>query len=160
MASGKDIERRLVLQRSNIPQFASGGTGTSPAGISSSHFVVCNQNHDQVGNRAAGERLSALVDFEALKLAAGVTLLSPYVPMLFMGEEYGETAPFQYFISHLDPALVEAVRRGRREEFAAFGWQDMVPDPQDEATFRRSQLQHQLKEKEPHAGAVALLQRT
>ena len=125
--------------------------GNSPQGISPSHFVVCNQNHDQVGNRAAGERLSALVDFEALKLAAGVTLLSPYVPILFMGEEYAETAPFQYFISHLDPSLVEAVRRGRREEFAAFGWQDLVPDPQDEATFRRSQLQHRLKKEEPHA---------
>ncbi len=128
--------------------------GNSPEGISASHFVVCNQNHDQVGNRAAGERLSALVDFEALKLAAGVTLLSPYVPILFMGEEYAETGPFQYFISHLDPALVEAVRRGRREEFAAFGWQDLVPDPQDEATFRRSQLQHRLKEKEPHSGLL------
>jgi maltooligosyltrehalose trehalohydrolase len=71
--------------------------------------------------------------------------------MLFMGEEYAETAPFQYFISHLDPVLVEAVRRGRREEFAAFGWQDLIPDPQDEGTFRRSQLRHHLKEKEPHA---------
>jgi maltooligosyltrehalose trehalohydrolase len=128
--------------------------GSSAKGISSSHFVVCNQNHDQVGNRAAGERLSALVDFEALKLAAGVTLLSPYVPLLFMGEEYGETAPFQYFISHLDSELVEAVRRGRRAEFAAFGWQDMVPDPQDETTFRSSQLQHHLKEQEPHASLL------
>jgi maltooligosyltrehalose trehalohydrolase len=128
--------------------------GNSPEGISSSHFVVCNQNHDQVGNRAGGERLSALVDFEALKLAAGVTLLSPYVPMLFMGEEYSETAPFQYFISHLDPALVEAVRRGRRQEFADFGWQDLVPDPQDESTFRRSQLRHELKEEEHHASML------
>jgi maltooligosyltrehalose trehalohydrolase len=125
--------------------------GNSPKGISSTHFVVCSQNHDQVGNRAEGERLSVLVDFESLKLAAGMTLLSPYVPLLFMGEEYAETAPFQYFISHLDSALVEAVRHGRREEFAAFGWQDMVPDPQDEATFCRSKLQHQLKENEPHA---------
>ncbi len=125
--------------------------GNSPRGISSSHFVVCNQNHDQVGNRAAGERLSALVDVEALKLAAGVTLLSPFVPMLFMGEEYGETAPFQYFTSHLDAGLVEAVRRGRRDEFKAFGWEGLVPDPQDEATFRRSQLQHSVKVQEPHA---------
>lgn len=125
--------------------------GNSPHGISSSHFVVCNQNHDQVGNRAAGERLSALVDFEALKLAAGVTLLSPFVPLLFMGEEYGETAPFQYFISHLDAGLVEAVRRGRREEFSAFGWDGVVPDPQDEATFHRSQLQHSRKQDEPYA---------
>lgn len=125
--------------------------GNSPEGISSSHFVVFNQNHDQVGNRAAGERLSSLVDFESFKLAAGITVLSPYVPLLFMGEEYGEKAPFEYFISHLDPGLVEAVRRGRREEFAGFGWQDLVPDPQDEAPFGGSKLQHCLKEKDPHA---------
>jgi maltooligosyltrehalose trehalohydrolase len=125
--------------------------GNSPRGISRSHFVVCSQNHDQVGNRAAGERLTALVDFEALKLAAGVSLLSPFVPLLFMGEEYGETAPFQYFTSHLDAGLVAAVRHGRREEFAAFGWEGLVPDPQDEATFRRSKLQHQLRENDKHA---------
>jgi maltooligosyltrehalose trehalohydrolase len=121
--------------------------------------VVCNQNHDQVGNRAAGERLSSLVNFEALKLAAGITLLSPFVPMLFMGEEYGETAPFQYFTSHGDPALVEAVRRGRREEFAAFGWEGRVPDPQDEQTFSRSYLDHSLKEKEPHRTLLRFYQR-
>ncbi len=124
--------------------------GNSAEGLEVSKFVVCSQNHDQVGNRAAGERLTDLVTFEALKLAAGITLLSPFVPMLFMGEEYGEPAPFQYFVSHGDPALVEAVRRGRREEFAAFGWQVSVPDPQDEETFRRSILDHSLKERDPH----------
>ncbi len=124
--------------------------GNSPRGLSPAKFVVCNQNHDQVGNRAAGERLTGLVNFEALKLAAAVTLLSPFVPMLFMGEEYGETAPFQYFTSHGDPELVEAVSRGRREEFAAFGWEQSVPDPQAEQTFSRSGLDHSLKEKEPH----------
>ena len=124
--------------------------GNCPSGIAPSKFVVCTQNHDQVGNRAAGERLTALVDFESLKLAAGINLLSPFVPLLFMGEEYGETAPFQYFTSHGDPALVEAVRRGRREEFASFGWKGSVPDPQDEQTFVRSSLNHSLKEKDPH----------
>jgi maltooligosyltrehalose trehalohydrolase len=124
--------------------------GNSPRGITSSHFVVCTQNHDQVGNRAAGERLSSLTDFESAKLAAGITLLSPFVPLLFMGEEYAETAPFQYFTSHGDPDLVEAVRRGRREEFAAFGWQTEVPDPQDERTFLRSKLNPELKLREPH----------
>lgn len=98
-------------------------------------FVVFAQNHDQVGNRARGERLSTLVSFDGLKLAAGMVLLSPFVPLLFMGEEYGETAPFLYFTSHSDPTLVEAVRKGRLEEFAAFGCEDEVPDPQDEATF-------------------------
>jgi maltooligosyltrehalose trehalohydrolase len=126
--------------------------GNSPRGIAASQVVVCNQNHDQVGNRAAGERLSSLVNFESLKLAAGITLLSPFVPLLFMGEEYGETAPFQYFTSHGDPELVEAVRRGRREEFAAFGWEaeKAVPDPQDESTFLRSRPDHSRKSEEPH----------
>ncbi len=124
--------------------------GNSPRGLSPAKFVVCTQNHDQVGNRAGGERLATLVNFEAQKLAAGITLLSPFVPMLFMGEEYGEQAPFQYFTSHADPALVEAVRRGRQEEFAAFGWKGSVPDPQDEQTFLRSHLDHSLKEKQQH----------
>lgn len=128
--------------------------GNSPEGIASSKFVVCTQNHDQVGNRAAGERLTALVDFESLKLAAGINLLSPFLPLVFMGEEYGEPAPFQYFTSHGDSALVEAVRRGRREEFAAFGWQESVPDPQDEQTFLRSHLKHSLNEAQPHRTLV------
>jgi maltooligosyltrehalose trehalohydrolase len=137
--------------RGQYSRFRERKHGNSTRGLSPAHFVVCNQNHDQVGNRAAGERLSVLVDFESQKLAAGATLLSPFVPLLFMGEEYGETASFQYFTSHLDAGLVEAVRRGRREEFSAFGWEGTVPDPQDESTFRRSQLQHFLKEREPHA---------
>lgn len=125
--------------------------GNEPPLLACSRFVVYDQNHDQVGNRAAGDRLSALVPFEAQKIAAGITLLSPFTPLIFMGEEYGETAPFQYFTSHGDPALVEAVRRGRREEFAAFGWQDAVPDPQDEQTFLRSHLNSSLRGQEPHA---------
>jgi maltooligosyltrehalose trehalohydrolase len=134
--------------------------GNSPRGIAASQVVVCNQNHDQVGNRAAGERLSSLVNFESLKLAAGITLLSPFVPLLFMGEEYGETAPFQYFTSHGDPELVEAVRRGRREEFAAFGWEaeKAVPDPQDESTFLRSKPDHSRKSEEPHRTLLRLYQ--
>jgi maltooligosyltrehalose trehalohydrolase len=118
--------------------------GNSPSDSKPSHFVVCNQNHDQIGNRAAGDRLSTLVDFESLKLAAGVTLLSRFVPLLFMGEEYGETAPFQYFTSHEDSALAEAVRKGRQDEFAAFGWSGKIPDPQSQATFDASRLHHQL----------------
>ncbi len=137
-------------------QFRQRHHGNSPHGISADHFVVCNQNHDQIGNRASGERLGQLVDFESLKLAAGITLLSPFVPLLFMGEEYGEQAPFQYFTSHLDHDLVEAVRRGRHQEFAAFGWQDSVPDPQDSGTFKRSKLQAELKNVEPHATLLRL----
>src|SRR5206468_2204390 len=82
--------------------------------IPARQFVVFAQNHDQVGNRMLGERLGCLVGFETLKLAAGIVILSPYIPLLFMGEEYGETAPFQYFTSHTDEQLMEAVRRGRR----------------------------------------------
>jgi maltooligosyltrehalose trehalohydrolase len=124
--------------------------GHSSRAIPAHQFVVCAQNHDQVGNRLLGERLSLLVPFEALKVAASVVLLSPCLPLLFMGEEYGETAPFPYFISHLDAALVEAVRRGRREEFHAFHWQGEPPDPQDEATFQRAKLQHHLRQQGPH----------
>jgi len=124
--------------------------GNSPRGLAASKFVVCTQNHDQVGNRAFGERLASLVDFESLKLGAGINLLSPFLPLLFMGEEYGETAPFQYFTSHGDPALVEAVRRGRREEFVAFGWEQSVPDPQDEQTYKGSHLDHSLRERDKH----------
>jgi maltooligosyltrehalose trehalohydrolase len=124
--------------------------GNSARGIPKSRFVVFSQNHDQVGNRALGERLSQLVSFEGQKLAAGVTLLSPFVPLLFMGEEYGETSPFLYFTSHGDQDLIEAVRRGRREEFARFGWQHEIPDPQDPATFETSKLKHELHQQEPH----------
>ena len=124
--------------------------GNSPCGLSRSHFVVFSQNHDQVGNRARGERLSALVDCEAQKLAAGATLFSPFVPLLFMGEEYGETAPFQYFTSHGDKELIEAVRRGRQEEFASFSWETDVPDPQADTTFENSKLRWQLREKDSH----------
>lgn len=103
-------------------------------------FVVCAQNHDQVGNRAKGDRLSAGVTFEQLKLAAACVLLSPHIPLLFMGEEYGETAPFPYFVHNSDAALIEAVRKGRREEFAGFGWQGDLPDPQSESTFKSAVL--------------------
>lgn len=124
--------------------------GNSPRGIPRSHFVVCSQDHDQVGNRAHGERLSAQVNFEAQKLAAGITVLSPFVPLLFMGEEYGELSPFLYFTSHGDRDLVEAVRRGRRRQFSEFGWTNDISDPQEEKTFANSKLQHNLREADPH----------
>jgi maltooligosyltrehalose trehalohydrolase len=113
--------------------------------VPAERFVVFSQNHDQVGNRMLGERLTELVSFDQLKLAAAAVILSPFIPLLFMGEEYGEEAPFPYFVSHSDPELIEAVRVGRRAEFAAFGWQGEPPDPQSEETFLRAKLNHQLK---------------
>jgi maltooligosyltrehalose trehalohydrolase len=118
--------------------------------IPAERFIVFSQNHDQVGNRIKGERLVNLVPFEALKLAAGVVLLSPFIPLLFMGEEYGEEAPFPYFISHSDPELIRAVREGRREEFASFGWQEDPPDPNAEETFLAAKLNHKLRQKGKH----------
>ena len=114
--------------------------GISSKRIPARRFVVFSQNHDQVGNRSVGDRPSQSLSFEQLKLAAGTVLLSPYIPLLFMGEEYAETAPFQYFVSHGDPALIEAVREGRKKEFAEFGWVGDIPDPQSEATFLRCKL--------------------
>src|SRR5437764_3428983 len=97
-----------------------------------------------------GERLSALVSPEKLRLAAAVMILSPFLPMLFMGEEYGEKAPFQYFTSHSDPGLIEAVRKGRLEEFDDFEWKGEAPDPHDVATFHRSKLRWRSLELEEH----------
>jgi maltooligosyltrehalose trehalohydrolase len=112
-----------------------------PAELTGERFVVCLQNHDQVGNRARGDRLSTLLHSPPRqRLAACLLLLSPYTPLLFMGEEYGEENPFPFFCSFGDAGLVEAVRQGRRREFAAFAWQGEVPDPHAEATFASARL--------------------
>jgi maltooligosyltrehalose trehalohydrolase len=114
--------------------------GASAADRPGEQFVIFTQNHDQVGNRARGDRLSTLVDFETLKLLAAALLTAPYVPMLFMGEEYGETAPFPYFVNHGDGRLLEAIRQGRRREFAAFLARGELFDADDVATFQRARL--------------------
>ena len=114
--------------------------GASPRGVPARRFVVYDQNHDQVGNRARSDRLSTIVDFESLKLSAAAVCLSPFLPLLFMGEEYGEEAPFRYFVSHTDLELIEAVRKGRREEFAAFEWRQEAPDPHATETFESARL--------------------
>jgi maltooligosyltrehalose trehalohydrolase len=132
--------------------------GNSSRAIPAQQFVVFAQNHDQVGNRPFGERLGQLVSLEALKLAAGAVILSPFIPLLFMGEEYDDTAPFQYFISHLDAQLVEAVRRGRREEFARFIWRDEPPDPQDVMTFQATRLNRCLRHEGHHRVLLAFYQ--
>ncbi len=108
-------------------------------------FVVFSQNHDQVGNRLLGDRLSKTKSIEKLKLVAGVVLLSPFIPLLFMGEEYGELAPFQYFMSYSDKSLVESVRDGRKKEFAGFQWKETMPDPQAEETFVQAKINNKLR---------------
>ena len=126
--------------------------GRSAAGLEGQHFIACLQNHDQVGNRGAGERLCHLVDAGRAKLGAAVVLLGPFVPLLFQGEEWSASAPFQYFTDFTDATLQDNVRKGRRAEFAAFSWsEDCVPDPQDEATFHRSKLDWQERDAPEHA---------
>jgi maltooligosyltrehalose trehalohydrolase len=124
----------------------------APVGdLTGDRFVVSIQNHDQVGNRALGERLSQLLEPPGRRLAASLLLLSPHLPLLFMGEEYGEERPFLFFCSFGDSQLVQNVREGRRREFAAFAWQGEVPDPQSEDTFNRSRLTWVWPEGSPHA---------
>jgi maltooligosyltrehalose trehalohydrolase len=132
--------------------------GAPAADVPADRFVVAIQNHDQVGNRAMGERLGALLDARRRRLAAAILLCAPYVPLLFMGEEYDEPHPFQYFVSHGDRDLVKAVREGRRREFADFEWRDGVPDPQAEETFETSKLQWALRTRRRHAQILALYQ--
>ncbi|MCE7060100.1 malto-oligosyltrehalose trehalohydrolase [Dyadobacter sp. CY343] len=124
--------------------------GVKAEGFPGHQFIVFSQNHDHVGNRMLGERTSQLVSFEMQKLLAGTVMVSPFLPLLFMGEEYSESNPFQYFVSHTDPELAEAVRKGRKSEFAAFHIEGDAPDPVGEETFNNSTLQWNLLEQEPH----------
>ncbi len=114
--------------------------GTPARHLPGRRFVVCAQNHDQIGNRARGERLVKLTDTGGLRVAAAVLALQPALPLYFQGEEWAAPEPFQYFVSHGDPGLVEAVRNGRREEFKSFAWAGEVPDPQAEETFARGRI--------------------
>ncbi len=154
-AVAKALAQRFVNDGRHSP-YRRRRHGRPALDIPADRFVVCVQNHDQVGNRARGERLSVLVTRDALRLAAAILLLPPYVPLLFMGEEYGETAPFLYFVSHTDDALMAAVREGRRKEFAAFAWTGEVPDPGAEATFDASKLVWERAARPGHAELLAL----
>jgi maltooligosyltrehalose trehalohydrolase len=130
--------------------------GRPTAGLSGHRFLGYQQNHDQVGNRAQGERSSRLLSPERLKIGAALVLTAPFTPMLFQGEEWGASTPFQYFTDHQDPELGQAVSKGRREEFAAFGWDpEEVPDPQAVETFERSKLDWSELAKAPHADLLA-----
>ena len=113
-------------------------------------FVVFSQNHDQVGNRMLGERTSTLISLDMCRLIAAAVFVSPFIPMLFMGEEWAETNPFLFFISHTDKDLAAIVNKGRKEEFSYFNWQGEPPDPRLEETFTNSQLQWEFLEQDPH----------
>jgi maltooligosyltrehalose trehalohydrolase len=124
--------------------------------VSGRRLVSFLQNHDQVGNRARGERIGHLVGSDAIKVAATLLLTAPQIPLLFQGEEWGATAPFPYFTDHDEPALAEAVREGRRREFSAFGWKpEQIPDPQAEATFLSAKLDWSERQRAPHADVLA-----
>jgi maltooligosyltrehalose trehalohydrolase len=129
--------------------------GASSAGIPGDRFIVFLNNHDQVGNRPGGERMSMLVDFERLKVGAAAILLAPYVPLLFMGEEYGEDNPFYFFSSMGEDALVDSIREGRRREFEDFNWGGGEPrDPFDRATFEASRLDWDKRNHGHHRGLL------
>jgi maltooligosyltrehalose trehalohydrolase len=130
--------------------------GRKPEGLPGWRFLGYLQTHDQVGNRARGERSSHLMSVARLKIGAAVVLCAPFIPMLFQGEEFGADTPFQYFTHHEEPELARAVSEGRRKEFAAFGWKAAdIPDPQDPQTFSRSKLNWTELEREPHASLLA-----
>ena len=136
-----DVLEQPFLYAWNYSPFRERKHGAPPVGLSGDRFVVCLQNHDQVGNRARGERLNVLLGSPARqRLAASLLLFAPYLPLLFMGEEYGEQRPFPFFCSFGDPQLVQAVREGRRREFAGFVEAEEVPDPDAPETFVAARL--------------------
>ncbi len=136
------------------------GRALDRARVAGHRLLGYSQTHDQVGNRAQGDRLAATLSPGLLACAATLTLTAPFTPMLFMGEEWAAGTPWQFFTDHTDPELAEAVRRGRRREFAAHGWaEEDVPDPQDPATRDRSCLDWSEPDREPHARVLAWYRR-
>ena len=147
--------RRAFVHAGGYSPYRDRRHGRHDATLSGHRFLGYAQNHDQVGNRARGERSAALMSPGRLRLAAALVLTSPFVPMLFQGEEWAAGTPFQYFTDHADPALGRAVSEGRRSEFVAFGWQPAdVPDPQDPATFERSRLDWSELGEKDHAAVL------
>ena len=147
----KLLENTYILDGA-YSQYRGRRFGAPVGGLAGDRFVVSLQTHDQVGNRAGSERLASLVPPPKLRLAASMMLLAPHLPLLFMGEEYGEDRPFWFFCSYLDPRLVEAVRNGRQREYAAQLAGAKIADPQAEATFTASRLSWSWPEGSPRAG--------
>jgi maltooligosyltrehalose trehalohydrolase len=153
-----DLARALregYVYQGQYSRFRQRRHGRPPLCVSQEQLVVCAQNHDQIGNRVCGERLSMLLPAASLKAIAALTILSPFVPMLFQGEEWGARTPFLYFTDHQDAELAAAVAAGRRQEFATFEWQAEIPDPQDETSFLRSKLQWAELEEPVHADLLS-----
>jgi maltooligosyltrehalose trehalohydrolase len=133
--------------------------GSSSVEAPGYRFIVFTQTHDQIGNRVLAERLSKLVSFEGLKIAAGAVFLSPFIPFLFMGEEYGEEAPFFYFVSHSDTDLIEAIRKSKQEEFKVFAGRGEMQDPQSPDTFQKCKLNWEQRQQGKHKVLWELYQR-
>ncbi|MGI8770947.1 MAG: malto-oligosyltrehalose trehalohydrolase [Acidobacteriaceae bacterium] len=144
--------REVFVYQGQYAPYRRRNHGRPVLGLPGYRFLGFIQNHDQIGNRAQGERLGHVVDIGRVKIAAALVLTSPFVPMLFAGEEFAASTPFQYFTDHHDPEMGRLVSEGRKKEFAAFGWKpDDVPDPQDKATFDRSKLNWSEITEQPHA---------
>ncbi|MCC6493607.1 MAG: malto-oligosyltrehalose trehalohydrolase [Pirellulales bacterium] len=155
----KDLAKALCnpfVYAGRLSNYRARPHGRPAVEISGHKFVICVQNHDQVGNRAQGDRLCMLVNRDRAKMAAAIVLLSPFIPMLFQGEEWACSSPFQYFVDYGDePELAAAITEGRRREFADFGWQpEDVPDPQERATFERSRLRWEEVAEPAHADVL------
>ncbi|CAN5523166.1 malto-oligosyltrehalose trehalohydrolase [soil metagenome] len=136
----KSLQRAFVYD-GEFSRYRERSHGRPVEGLSAHHFICFIQNHDQVGNRATGDRLEHIIGLDRAKVAAGLVLTSPFIPMLFQGEEYAASTPFQYFADHEDGELRKAVSEGRKREFAAFGWKaEEIPDPESPETFKRSKL--------------------
>jgi maltooligosyltrehalose trehalohydrolase len=132
---------KIFVNDGNYSAYRGQRHGRPVENISPHRFLGYIQNHDQVGNRAIGDRVEQLVGMDRAKVAAGIVLTAPFVPMIFQGEEFAASTPFQYFADHEEPEMAKAVKEGRRGEFAAFGWNpDDIPDPENVETFRRSKL--------------------
>jgi maltooligosyltrehalose trehalohydrolase len=147
---------RVFIYDGRYSSFRKRRHGKPPVGLSGHRFLGYLQNHDQIGNRANGERSSHLMSLGRLKVGSALVFTAPFIPMLFQGEEWGASSPFLYFTDHQDPELACTVTEGRRREFAPFGWRpEDVPDPQAPETFERSRLNWSEQNKEPHSALVA-----
>jgi maltooligosyltrehalose trehalohydrolase len=143
--------RCVFVYDGNYSEYRQRNHGRQVVGLSGHRFIGFVQNHDQVGNRAQGERVSHEAGVGRAKIAAALVLTAPFVPMLFQGEEFGASAPFLYFTDYDDPELGRMISEGRKKEFVAFGWApDQIPDPQDEKTFLKSKLNWAELTEQPH----------